>query len=322
MNETLYVVSTYYHALIAAVIMLNGGSPADIAVTSYISEGDALARRLTDSGLFGNVFLVGNIAEYHPANKVDMALHQHRRNAELIERQLPPDLKIRDYKVVNIFHDDIWISRYLKDRRIPYRLMEDALDSFKHLSDTPFSYMLPHNMLLWKVKKSLRIGYVFCGFDDCTTEVEVNDALGIEITSAARGKIVERPRAPLFSALSDDSIRILRDIFMKEVPQHDPEKSVLLLTRPLFEDGDVPDIGRQIEHYRRIASSALEEGDTLFIKPHPRDVVDYSAAFRDAVIIDRSMPAEILFMGRSGMFRRVLSGSNILGQATTCGKGV
>lgn len=292
MNGSIYVISTYYHAFISCVKQLVNKENADILVTGYIPESDILAERLKQSGLFHGVYLAGDPTEYIPRNKIDLLINLHRKNAEMIEPAIPVDL--RSYQTVNIFHDDTWVAHYLKDCRIRYRLIEDGLDSFKTIKDTPFSYMVTKRSLVSVVKRTLRIGYVFSGYDPLTTEIEVNDKNGVVIDRSVKHKLVEVPRAPLLRMLTDKDIEVLKSIFARDIPEIDPLKSVLLLTQPIYADGNTVSKSEQAELYRMLVSDHINADETLVIKPHPRDETDYSAVFPDAVIINKNLPAEML----------------------------
>ncbi len=290
-KKILYVVSTYYHALICCIKQLNCRKNADILVTAYIPDGENLAARIKNSGLFESVSYVGEVQQYEAKNKLDYLFNYHKKNAELIESQIDFDFGV--YDEVNIFHDDTWMAHYLKDRRISYRLIEDALNSFKVISRTCFAYMLPRRRFWSLFKRTFGIGYVFCGYDKCTTEVEINELDGLEIADFAKDKLVEAPRKPMFDALTEADKKVLCDVFMKDIPPIEPEKSVLLLTQPLYIDGTVSSEEEQIEIYKRLVAENITD-EKLVIKPHPRDLTDYSAAFPEAVILDKNMPVEVM----------------------------
>ena len=50
----------------------------------------------------------------------------------------------------------------------------------------------------------------------------------------------------------------------------------------------------------------LEDGP-CFIKPHPRDIFDYSQLFPDAIILERTMPSEVLNFCLPFTFRRAVT---------------
>ena len=48
-----------------------------------------------------------------------------------------------------------------------------------------------------------------------------------------------------------------------------------------------------MELYKRLTDECLR-GWNLIVKAHPRDSTDYTAAFPEAVILDKNMPSEML----------------------------
>lgn len=300
----LYIVSTYYHALISCVKQLISCVNADIICTHYIPNGKELADKIAECGLFSHTYFIGKIEEYHPVNKLDYILHFHKKNASLMESQLPVD--ICGYDEINIFHDDIWAAHYLKSKHIKYRLIEDALDSFKNISKTCFSYMLPNKSIKTQIKRFFGIGYLYCGYDRFVYEVEVNDKKGVEIADFAFKKIIELPRKPLFDHLAKDDINSLCQIFLKDIPDIDPQNSILLLTQPLFVDSVVKSEKKQIEYYKNLVDKYRFELE-LVVKPHPRDTTDYSSVFPNAKIIDKNMPVEMLTLIGTKKFKKLVT---------------
>lgn len=304
MND-LYIVSTYYHALIACVRHIDDGGNADIMVTDYIPQHERLNERLRESGLFASAFSIGKIEEYRPSCWLDYALNNNHRNKKLVEKQLGFSLKNK-YQNIYIFHDDTWMARYLKCARIPYHLLEDALDSYKIITDTAFAYMAHEDNLKMRIKNFLRLGYTFCGYDRYTKSVEVNSIDGVKIQHLAKNKLVERPRKPMFDKLSDIDIITLKNIFMKDIPEFDDKSSMLLLTQPFYADRVVDNEAKQAEIYQKLVTKYI--GDLkLVIKPHPRDSLDYTSLFSKATILDKNMPLEIVAMILNPHFAKVVS---------------
>ncbi len=304
-GKAIFIVSTYYHTLISCLKQIKRHSDSDILVTQYIPCGEQLASRLQHSGLFDNVLFVADIRQYEPKNKFDYLFNLHRKNAEKIEEQL--DFSFYDYDEINVYHDDIWAARYFKDRRIKYRLCEDALDSFKSLSHSPFAFMLPRFTLKSYIDKVFHFGYAFCGSDNCTVCVEVNEANGVELKGSIRNKIVEYPRADLFKDLSVEDKLILSDIFLCHNLVTIPENAVLLLTQPLFVDGIVSTQEEQMNIFSRAINNAIDSNQQLVVKPHPRDILSYEEKFPDALILDKNMPVEMFAILAEYNFAKIIT---------------
>lgn len=303
MND-LYIVSTYYHALIACVRHMYLNDTSEIMVTDYIPQHESLTIRLKKSGIFKNVICMGKINEYIPKNRCDFILNNNKNNACAIERQM--GISLREYDNIYVFHDDTWMAHYLKCARIKYHLLEDSLDSFKNISKSPFSYMLRGNPFIMFLKNHLRIGYVFCGYDKYTSTVEVNSIEGIETKHLASKKLVELPRQPMFDRLSASELDILKNIFLKDIPFLDYKSYVLLLTQPLFADRVVASEYEHIEIYKDLIRKTASCYN-LVIKPHPRDNVDYSVVFPEALVFEKNMPLEIIALVEKPHFAKVIS---------------
>lgn len=300
MREKLYIVSTYYHALIACVKQLhNPCCRADIAVTAYIPEYEQLAERIRESSVFSEVLTVQPIQEYIPRNRLDMIFSLHRKNAALIEKQLT--FQLNGYACIELFHDDTWAAHYCKDKLIRYTLDEDGLNTFSTISSSPFAFMTPKPGLKQWLKEKLRIGYVFCGADRCTTVVEVNSAEGLELNGVKKEKIRVVPRGDLFGSLTGADREKLRRIFMQDLP-YLADGAAVMLTQPLYADGLVPSLDMQISVYKALAEKYIPVGSPLVIKPHPRDDADYSSAFPGSSIMPKNMPVEILELCGGGSF--------------------
>ncbi len=284
----LYVCSTYYHALIACVKQLVDRQEADILITGYIPEGAALARRIEESGLFRRTVYIGGVEEYVFSNAIDHALFYHRKSAAAIEKSFPAGFRFEDYDEVNIFHDGTWMAHYMKDRRLPYRIVEDGLDSYKILTTGPFAHMLPQKGLKALIKRLFHIGYLYFGEDGLVREIEVNDLDGVELP---RERLVEVPRKPLFDALRPEDKQLLLDVFGRpEVPPVQG-KTALVLTQPFVEDGLMDTEEEQLAVYRDIVRALRARGYAVMLKPHPRDAADYSGM--GVVVLDRTIPAEM-----------------------------
>ena len=181
------------------------------------------------------------------------------------------------------------------------------MDSFKNISSSNFFFMLPRSRLKALIKRTFRIGYVFCGYDNCTKTVEVNDKNDLEISDFASKKIIQAPRRDMFEKLNNSDIDILKEIFSKDMPVIDEEKTVLILTQPLFPDGIVESESDQKQIYKNMINEYTDTSDNIVIKPHPRDTVDYSSLYPNAIILEKDMPVEILKYSFRKPFKKIIT---------------
>lgn len=183
------------------------------------------------------------------------------------------------------------------------------MDSFKNISKSNFAFMLNGSRIKYAIKSFFRIGYVYCGCDKHTVEVEVNDKKELEIASFAKDKIVEVPRDTMFDALTENDINVLNDIFFKDMPEIIHEKTILLLTQPFYTDNVLKSENEQIKLYKRLVMENMSDiqKEQLVIKPHPRDNTDYTSVFPTAVILNKNMPVEVLGLKMGTEFLKILS---------------
>lgn len=302
--SSIYLTSTYYHVLISCVKQLiEKRRDCDIAITSYISCGEYLTQRLKDSGLFRRAFYTGDISEYVPKSRLDYIFNQHRKNAAHIESQ---GFSLSGYEDISIYHDDTWFAHYIKDKRLPYHLIEDALDIYKFIENTKFVYMVPHKSLKLTLKSITRIGYMPLFCDPCMITAEVNEINGISFAGFAGNRLKEIPRHTLFSALTDNDKAALCHIFLPHGIPEISEDSVLMITQPLFEDGVVDSMEEQINVYKSLIQQ-YASSKSVVIKPHPRDNGDYSRISTDTVILDKNLPVEILTICLQGRFDKAIT---------------
>ena len=84
---------------------------------------------------------------------------------------------------------------------------------------------------------------------------------------------------------------MVRRVFLTQPLPEKADGATLLLPRSFVADG----LMTQVEHDAMFKAVAEKYAvGPLFIKTHPRDTTDYAALFPDAVILERTMPSEVL----------------------------
>ncbi|HFP9165751.1 TPA: glycosyltransferase family 52, partial [Enterococcus faecium] len=189
---------------------------------------------------------------------------------------------------IYIFNDYSEFGDYLELTKKKYHLLEDGLDVFKQFDvyeDIGHGY---------KIKKILyrlfRIPYSV-GMNQSCIDIEVNDDKNLK-TPLLR-PVIACNRMMLSKSISDD---YMDDIFYiygaKQVEMNG--KKLVLLTQVLKEILVVKSDSEQIDLYR----AALKEyasDYSIYIKPHPRDRIDYSVLVQEygAICLDREIPMEV-----------------------------
>ena len=97
---------------------------------------------------------------------------------------------------------------------------------------------------------------------------------------------------------------MVRAVFLTRPLPEQAEGATLLLPRSFVEDGLLTQ-DRQDAMFRAVAEKYAV--GPLFIKTHPRDATDYGALFPGAVVLERTMPSEVLNFCLPFTFRRAVT---------------
>lgn len=139
-------------------------------------------------------------------------------------------------------------------------------------------------------------------------DIEVNDKMGLK--TQLLHPIIVQSRSELLGRLSDGYLHTVFEIFgVGHVTLSD--KKLLLLTQILKERLVVNSDKEQVELYRK-ALKEYGEGYDIYIKPHPRDAIDYSSLEKEfnAVCLDRNIPMEIYSLMPGMKFKVLLTYSS------------
>jgi hypothetical protein len=301
----IYICHTYYHAYIAAVkelvIRHESDEKADIMLSTMSNDFGKLPERLKKAGLFDKVLMFDEKEDV--TSEEVMSYHRDKGNivANLLQRitytkllgklqepHIPVDLSV--YKDVYVFCDSDPIGYYLNYKKIHYHAVEDGLNSGK-LDDQARNA----NRGAWPLKKAMAaMGLIFIesGYSRYCIDYEVND---ISVNHKPPKNTVEVPREELNNKLTPEDHAVLVNIFLENkdkvvsqlVDSSDPRPQVMILTEPLCEmDVRKKLFGDIVDEYK--------EGHRVIIKPHPRDVLDYSEAFPGVIVVRDKFPMEVL----------------------------
>ncbi len=308
MHEDLYICHTLHHVMISMIKQLHSGNCGDIVLCSDIPNLDSLANALEEKRLFQRVYCFEETKEMRQpfqGNRFTVLLYQHAVHRRLVETGWQPDLK--KYDDVFIFNDWTILGMYLMDCGIHYHLIEDGINGFQvlHKYVANLSAML-YSPNSWKLKvlETLNYGYRFFGQSKWCIDVEVNENKNLDIPNQ---KVKCVPKKDLFLSLTEQEKSLIYTTFVRTpFPATKNQKSLLLLTQPLYKDGLVKTESQQVQAYRYIAEH-YGQGYLLAIKPHPRDGMNYSAVFPNAVIIDPLIPIEVMNFNPDVCFDRAVT---------------
>ena len=282
----LYICHTVYHLYISLLKSYDCNDIVDILLIDTISEAETIANRINAKNIINN-------AIYLDRKKVFKKRHREYLknyiNYSIRKNSIDKSLEfIKQYDDIYIYNDYSEMGCYLISNNIQYHLIEDGLDVFKQFDvyeDIGHGY--------W-IKKALyqlfRIPYSV-GMSKQCIDVEINDSKGLK--SSIKHNIVVVPRYDLEAMISKEYREKMFDIFGAQFVEV-PPKSALLLTQVLTEIMVVKNNIEQLEFYKKVVEE-YSNRYTIFIKPHPRDQVDYTALVESygVRLLNKKIPMEI-----------------------------
>ncbi len=306
MKERIYVCHTFYHVYIAVIKELNlpvadrGG--ATLVLSTMSNDFGSLKNRAEKIGLFEAVYMFDEKEDINFPNV--MALHKDRGNLVLnllqrvrytreLGRAQEPNIPVdfRQYKDIYVFCDSDPIGHYLNYKHIYYHALEDGLDTIVYCDDARFGNRGHFGLKAFLAKAGLI--FIENGYSKYCLDMEVNDISAIKYKSDA---YIEVPRKQLIDNVSGDDRYVLIDLFMENPAQllaqianaPKDKKKVMILSDP------VCDLLTRKRLMRDIINEYAHDA-VVFIKPHPRDVLDYNADdFADCIVIKGRFPMEMM----------------------------
>ena len=283
----LFLCHTAYQVLIALVRALRAGG-ADFVLTAGIPDAAALGGRLQAAGAANAVTVVDE--SLWPGTV--SGPFAHARNRRAFEKNCGWRLNPADYAHIYISNDWSVLGRYLQDCNAPYTLCEDTvggtLDPDQHLLDAQRA-----------APKGL---YQYWGDAPQCQTVESEDAE--QCTLFPREKLATFSKRALLANLTEAEKTAVRRVFITRPLPERAEGATLLLPRSFVLDGLMTQ-AEQDAMFQAVAAKYCEA--PLFIKTHPRDETDYAALFPGAVILERTMPGEVLNFCLPFRFKRAVT---------------
>lgn len=305
---------TYYQVFVASIRAMRAPQKPDLVLASGVLPGaEALKSRLDEAGIFGRILLFNEQESHSPMykNPVMVLLFQHFMHRRYIEKVRGFRLDFSRYGRVYFYNDWNELCRYVQDCHVPYIMCED---SFARNAVQEYDWFaLQAAKPLYRLRRAIGYGYLYWGAYKHTAAIETEC---LADTGPWADNFVEDSKAALFASVTEPEKQILTRIFVTAALPPAAEKPFLLLTRPYLTDGYVSSVAEQLAIFGKVLQQ-YAAGCTVFIKPHPRDNVNYAAAFPDAVILDKNMPSEVLNIAFPFRFvRAVTTGSSALNTLT------
>ncbi|MBO4750885.1 MAG: lipooligosaccharide sialyltransferase [Lachnospiraceae bacterium] len=306
MKERIYVCHTYYHVYVAFLKELflpdTERGKATLLLSTISCNFENLKDRIDRTGLFAECipFHEKLFTDYpellkynRPRNNILLHLLQRiiftKKYGRLTAKTVP--VNMREYKDIYVFCDADPIGYYLNCYRIPYHAVEDGLNSVVNCDGARYDNR-GHFGIKAFLSERLNLIFIQSGYGKYCIDMEVNDVAAIKYPYR---KYVEVRRQDLIDHLTEQDKELILSAFLRNRAELEEkmasamgeEKKILILTEPLC------DLKTRERIFRDLTERYAAEG-TVFLKPHPRDELDYAALFPDIPIIDATVPMEIL----------------------------
>lgn len=319
-KKRIYVCHTYYHVYVACLKELNlpdkerGG--ADLVLSMMSNNFGNLKGRAGRSGLFDEVFMFDEkedvffpqLQKYHK-DRGNIVFNMFARIkytkmlGKLQEPYVPVDFK--NYQDIYVFCDSDPIGYYLSYRKIYYHALEDGLNCIQYYDTARYDNKGHFALKAWMSEHNLI--FIQNGYGKYCLDMEINDK---SVVPYPCKKYIEKPRAELVEHLSEKDKDILIHLFIENMDELQQkldcgaEDKILVLSEPLCS----LDVRKQIfmDIIKEYGEIDGKKGQIL-IKPHPRDVLDYTKEFSEHIVLNGMFPMEILNYIPGLTFKRVIS---------------
>ncbi len=318
MHERIYVCHTFYHVYVACLKEFHilhqfaskgkagegseSAGRATLVLSKMSNKFGSMVDRARDCGLFEEVVEYDEkvdtfFPELKPLRTNTGSLPKNmlnrikfcKRFAQLQEPYVPVDFT--KYKDIYVFCDSDPIGYYLNYKKIRYHAVEDGLDTVLYCDNARYS-----NIGHFGIKAFMaRLGLIFIenGYSKYCIDMEVNNAGDLKYPMSFYKEV---PRKSLTDNVSEKDRYYLTDIFMENPGQllaqvaaiSSESRKVLILSDP------VCDLDTRKTIMRDIITEYCQ-GAAVFIKPHPRDVLDYETEdFADCIVLKGRFPMEMM----------------------------
>lgn len=318
MKDRIYVCHTYYHVYVSFLKELNlpkqQRGKATLVLSKMSNNFEHLQERVEGTGLFAQVLeydekreeFFPELAKYNVdrgniAKNMIARILFTKKLAKLNAPFVPVDFK--EYKDIYVFCDKDPIGYYLNWKRIPYHALEDGLNTLQHFDAARYDNRGHFGLKVFLSEKCNLI-FIQNGYSKYCMDMEVND---ISVIPYPCHKYVEVNRRKLVDGLEKEDRDLILKAFIRDKEElreklaecSQDEDKILILTEPLC------DLKTREQIFRDIIKTYEKEG-RVFIKPHPRDELDYRRIFADYPQFDGAVPMEILNFFPGLKFKKVV----------------
>ena len=319
MKDRVYVCHTYYHVYVTFLKELSlpteERGKATLILSSLSINFENLGERVKKTGLFEEVlaFDEKRETEYpelmkYKVDRGNIFINMFQRIiftkklGRIVAKTVP--VNFREYKNIYVYCDSDPIGYYLNTYRIPYHAVEDGYDCLKNYDAARYDN-LGHFKLKAFFSERLNLIFIQNGYGKYCIDMEVND---ISVLKYTYRKYIECSRKALVERLTSEDKEILIQAFIRNREQLEKQinsadgvsDKILILTEPLCS----MEVRERI--FRDLINEYEKEG-TIFLKPHPRDYLDYDKCFPEYPKFDATVPMELLNYYPGLHFKKVIS---------------
>ena len=299
-----YVCHTYYQVYVSILKELNlpesERGKATLLLSTMSTNFENMKERAESTGLFEQVLMYPERRDFPELEQYQKdrgnivfnmlsRIKYTKKMAELNAPLLPVDMyKFRD---IWVFCDADPIGYYLNQNRIPYHAAEDATNTI-YFFDEAWSFNKGCFGLKTILSSKFNLILVHNGYGKYCIDMEVND---ISILKRKCPKYVEVPLRKLEDGIRPEDkdlvvrafVRDPEDLYRRIAECGSHTDKILILTEPLC------DLTVRKQLFTDLCEEYSKEGQ-VFIKPHPRDELNYRKEFPEYPQFDGTIPMEIL----------------------------
>ena len=304
-KSRIYVCHTYYHVYVSILKELSlpkeEQGTATLVLSKLSTDFEKLRERVAAAGIFAEIYEYDEkrqeaspeLAKYMVESKNVVAnmirrIIMTKKFGRLCEQEIPVDFE--DYQDSYVYCDIDPIGYYLNWKHIPYHAMEDGLNCLKNFNLARYDN---RGFFALKAFMSSKLNLIFVqdGYGKYCIDMEVND---ISVIQHKYYKYVEVSRQKLVDRLTAEEKDVILRVFVRDldkikrqIEEGLGQEKIMILTEPLC------DYETRERLFRDLAEEYKKEGQ-VYIKPHPRDLLDYQTLFAEYPQIDGTMPMEML----------------------------
>ena len=317
-KSRIYVCHTYYHVYVSFLKELNlppeEFGTATLVLSKLSNDFEALKERVSKVGVFAEIYeydeksqdAYPELAKYR-VESGNVILNMIRRIimtkkfGKLCANDIPVDFE--EYRDIYVYCDMDPIGYYLNWKHIPYHAMEDGLNCLKNFNLARYDNRSFFGLKAFFSSK-LNLIFIQDGYGKYCIDMEVND---LSVIQHPYSKYVEVNRQELVDELTAEQKEIILRAFVRDLDKIERQikesigrDKIMILTEPLC------DLQTRERLFRDLIAMYEKEGE-IYIKPHPRDILDYQTLFAEYTQIDGTVPMEMLNFFEDFKVKKIVS---------------